>query len=162
MRRISIVSIVPIIAAAVMVGHVIPHLISEHRPTPPTTPPPSAAPANLPPKPWGAGSPAAPVRTAPPLVVRTCRLQPPLTDADWQPLLDALRPLVAREDRRAPIMARFNDDFVRRFEACGVDVLETSHDYVVIATPLGGLWTGARFRKTPHGWIALQMDGGDN
>jgi len=73
---------------------------------------------------------------AAPLVAPVCELQPPLKDAG--------------EHR----------EFVRRFETCGVDVREFDDD-VLVMTPSGGPWTGARFRKTPHGWIALQIDGGD-
>jgi hypothetical protein len=35
---------------------------------------------------------------------------------------------------------------------------------VLVATHFDGhwgMWMGARFRKTPHGWTALQMDEGD-
>jgi hypothetical protein len=89
-----------------------------------------------------------------------CRFQPPLTVADRKPLLDALRPLVAREEVRNPSLARDSREFLHRFEDCDVDVREFP-DHVLVLTPFGGYWTGARFRKTPRGWIALQLDGGD-
>lgn len=76
---------------------------------------------------------AAPATPDAPLVVPICQLQPPLNEAD---------------------------ELVRRFETCGVGVREFHND-VLVMTPVDGWWTGARFRKTAHGWIALQMDGGD-
>lgn len=83
------------------------------------------------------GARAAPAAELPaPLIAPVCELQPPLKDAG--------------QDR----------EFIRRFETCGVDVRELDDD-VLVMTPSGGPWTGARFRKTPRGWIALQMDGGD-
>jgi hypothetical protein len=160
MRRIPMVSyFIPIIAAAVLVGHVVPHLLLQRC----AWQPPADAPPSLPPKPWTAGPTAPALPPAPPLVTRTCRLQPPLTEADWKPMLAALRPLVAREDLQFPVMASVRDEFLRRFEACGVDVFKHT-DYVLVATHFDGhwgMWMGARFRKTPHGWTALQMDEGD-
>lgn len=73
---------------------------------------------------------------ASPLVAPVCELQPPLKDA------------------------AAHREFVRRFETCGVDVREFDRDLLVM-TPSGGPWGSARFRKTPHGWIALQMDGAE-
>ena len=96
----------------------------------------------------------------PPLVAPACRLQAPLTEADREPMLAALRRLIAREQRRYPYLADDGRRFLRRFEACGVDVRERS-DYVLVASAFGGEWLGARFRKTHRGWIALQLDGGD-
>jgi hypothetical protein len=82
------------------------------------------------------GARAAPsAEPASPLVAPICELQPPLNDG------------------------AAHREFVHRFEICGVDVRELDRD-VLVSTPSGGPWSGARFRKTPHGWIALQMDGG--
>jgi hypothetical protein len=157
MRRVSIVSV---IAAAVVVGHLAYHLV----PRRPTRQP-SVATTVLPPRPWAAGPVATYMKTAAvippaPVIPQACRLQPPLTEADWKPMLAALRPLVERTDRRYPYLARDHREFVHRFEACGVDVRQFD-DYVLVLTGFGGYWTGARFRKTPHGWIALQTEGGD-
>jgi hypothetical protein len=156
MRRVSIVSI---IAAVVVVGHLAYHLVPRHLAARRPTRQPPVLTAALPPKPWVAGPVATYIKTAP-VLPRACRLQPPLTEADWKPMLAALKPLVAREVRRYPNLASDDRAFVHRFETCGVDVRQFD-DYVLVMTAFGGYWTGARFRKTPHGWIALQTDGGD-
>jgi hypothetical protein len=128
MRRVSLVSL---IAAAVVIGHLAYHLVPR-RLTPPAQLG-NAAAVNLPPRPWAAGTHQAAVsilETAR-LLSRTCRLQPPLSEAD-----------------RA---------FVERFQSCGVDVHEFDDD--LVATAFGPDLTGARFRKTPRGWIALETGG---
>jgi hypothetical protein len=155
MRRVSIVSV---IAAVVVVGHLVYHL-APRRPAwhPPVVR--ATFKAALPPKPWAAGPVATYIKTAP-VIPRACQLQPPLTEADREPMLDALRPLVERMDRRYPYLTREHREFIRRFETCGVDVREFD-DQILVATAFGGWWTGARFRKTPHGWIALETVGGD-
>jgi hypothetical protein len=161
MRRVPIVSV---IAAAVVVGHLAYHLVPvplvpHRRPTwhqPVVTPTLAVA---LPPKPWAAGPATTYIKTAP-VLPTACRLQPPLTEADWKPMLAALKPLVERTDRLYPSLARDHREFVHRFETCGVDVRQFD-DYVLVLTDFGGYWTGARFRKTSHGWIALQTEGGD-
>jgi hypothetical protein len=149
MHRISLVSL---IAAGIVIGHVAPHWLASrvHRPAPPMPATPTSPPTEAP----------------PPLVAPACRLQAPLTEADREPMLAALRRLIAREQRRYPKLPNLPylaDDgrrFLRRFEACGVDVRERS-DYILVASAFGGEWLGARFRKTHTGWIALQLDGGD-
>jgi hypothetical protein len=103
MRRISIV---PLIAAAILVGHVAPHLLLTHQ----RASNPIATFVALP-----TGSPA-------PLVVPTCRLQAPPTADDREPMLAALRQLIARDDQRYPYLADNSSDVVRRFEPCGVGV----------------------------------------
>ncbi len=154
MHRIPLVSV---IAGCVVVGHVVPHLLAPH----PATPRPPATLQSLVTADLAADPAAGPAGADPPsLVVPTCRLQPPLTASDREPMLDALRPLVARTDRLYPYLAPDHREFVRRFETCDVDVRDF-HDYVLVMTDFGGYWTGARFRKTPHGWIALQTEGGD-
>jgi hypothetical protein len=166
MHRISLVSL---IAAGIVIGHVAPHwLVSRvHRPAPPPTRRSEIAEiadiadiAHI----ADVAAPATPTSLAteapPPLVAPACRLQAPLTEADREPMLAALRRLIAREQRRYPYLADDGRRFLRRFEACGVDVRERS-DYVVVASAFGGEWLGARFRKTNRGWIALQLDGGD-
>lgn len=145
MHRVSLVSV---IAVCIVVGHVVPHLLA---PRPATPRPPATLQSVVP---------ADPAADPAPLIAPNCRLQAPLTASDRDPMLDALRPLVARTDRLHPYLARDHREFVRRFETCGVDV-RNFNDYVLVMTPFGGYWTGARFRKTPRGWIALQMDGGD-
>jgi hypothetical protein len=150
MSRVSIVSSVA--AAVVLIGHFAYHLTSRGAQRPGT----AQAPVTL----QSAAAPPLPVVQTEPLVARPCRLEPPLTVADRKPMLDALRPLVAREEVRYPYLAGDARELLRRFEACSVDVHEF-RDYVLVAVPLGGYWTGARFRKTPRGWIALQLDGGD-
>jgi len=123
MRRVSLVSVM---AAAVVIGHLGYHLV--HRCSTQRV----VAAVDLPPRPWAAGAPApAPFVETADILSHTCRLQPPLSEAD-----------------RA---------FIERFQTCGVDVLEF-HDDVLLATAFGRDLTGARFRKTPHGWIALASD----
>jgi hypothetical protein len=136
MRRVSLVSL---IAAAVVLGHLAYHLVllAPLR-RPPAQPGQLGQPAavNLPAKPWAAGTyqAAASVLETAHLLSHTCRLQPPLSEAD-----------------RA---------FIERFQTCGVDVREFDDD-VLVATAFGGDLPGARFRKTPRGWIALATDGRD-
>jgi hypothetical protein len=157
MHRISLVSL---IAAGIVIGHVAPHWLASrvHRPKPPPTRQADIADiAHI-------AEVAAPTSLAteapPPLVAPACRLQAPLTEADREPMLAALRRLITREQHRYPYLADDGRRFLRRFEACGVDVRERS-DYFLVASAFGGEWLGARFRKTHRGWIALQLDGGD-
>ena len=93
MRRISIV---PLIAAAILVGHVAPHLLLNHQ---------------------RASNPLAVATVEPPapLVLPTCRLQAPPAADDREPMLAALRQLIARDDQRYPYLAD-NSDVLR----CGV------------------------------------------
>jgi hypothetical protein len=149
MSRVSILSSV---AAAVLIGHLFYHLASRGVRSPGTAHPRAPLPS--------AAEPQLPVIQTEPPVARPCRLDPPLTVADQKPMLEALRPLVAHEEVRYPYLARDAREFLRRFEAGSVDVHEF-RDYVLVATPFGGYWTGARFRKTSRGWTALQLDGGD-
>jgi hypothetical protein len=149
MSRVSIASSV---AAAVLVGHLAYHLISREAPR--------LRIAQSPVPRHSAAAVALPALQTEPLVARPCRLEPPLTVADRKPMLDALRPLIAREEMQYPYLARDARELLRRFEACSVDVHEF-RDYVLVATPFGDYWTGARFRRTPRGWVALQLDGGD-
>jgi hypothetical protein len=154
MHRISLVSL---IAAGIVIGHVAPHWLASrvHRPAPPPIrQSPEIAVVAAPPTLTSLAT------EAPPLVAPACRLQAPLTEADREPMLAALRRLIAREQHRYPYLADDGRKFLRRFEACGVDVRERS-DYILVASAFGGEWLGARFRKTHHGWIALQLDGGD-
>jgi len=160
MHRISLVSL---IAAGIVIGHVAPHWLASrvHRPAPPPTRRSDIADiAHI----ADVAAPATPTSLAteapPPLAAPACRLQAPLTEADREPMLAALRRLIAREQHRYPYLADDGRKFLRRFEACGVDVRERS-DYFLVASAFGGEWLGARFRKTHHGWIALQLDGGD-
>jgi len=99
MRRISIV---PLIAAAILVGHVAPHLLLNHQRA--SNP---LAVATWEPLPDGAPA---------PLVVPTCRLQPPPTADDREPMLAALRQLIARDDQRYPYLADNSSDVLR----CGI------------------------------------------
>jgi len=46
-----------------------------------------------------------------PLLPPSCRLEPPLAQADREPMLTALRQLIARDERRYPRL-----DFARCFE----------------------------------------------
>jgi hypothetical protein len=71
----------------------------------------------------------------------------------------SLRPLVERADPKSP-MNKYEWEFFRRFEMCAVDIFDQPN-YLLVAAPFGGFWQGARFRKTAHGWIALELDGGD-
>src|SRR6185503_18034667 len=93
MHRVSLVSV---IAACIVVGHVVPHLLAHRAPCP-------AHPhAVLVPR---------PAHETPPLLPPTCRLEPPLAQADREPMLAALRQLIARDERRYPRL-----DFARCFE----------------------------------------------
>jgi hypothetical protein len=128
MRRVSLVSVM---AAAVVVGHLAYHLLPLARHPMRKT---DAAAVALPPRPWATGAPStATILQTARFATHTCRLQPPLTEADRE--------------------------FIERFQTCGVDVRELDDD-VLVATAFGGTWTGARFRKTPHGWIALEPEAG--
>lgn len=110
MRRLSIV---PLIAAAVAVGHVGPHLLAALRRTSGTSatshPPPAAL--------W-----SAPASESAALVAPVCRLQPPPAVADREPMLDALRRLIATEEERYPYLADNDETIVARFAPCGVAV----------------------------------------
>jgi hypothetical protein len=107
MRRLSIV---PLIAAAIVLGHVVPHLLVTHhrmslgRSAPASTPR------------FGVN------RGSPPLVAPTCRLQPPPGLADREPMLDALRRLIATEEERYPYLADNDETIAARFAPCGVAV----------------------------------------
>ena len=118
MRRVSLV--VSLIAAGVFLGHVLPHLLLHsfgscrlraHRAPRHqfivTAPALKEAPAPFVTEP------------APPLVVPTCRLQAPLTEADREPMLAALRQLVARDAHRYPYLAADDQKILRSFETCG-------------------------------------------
>jgi hypothetical protein len=100
MRRLSIV---PLIAAAIVVGHVMPHLFASH---------------------YGMSEPAVTRRSAlrsegPLLVAPTCRLQPPPAVVDREPMLDALRQLIAREEKRYPYLADNDRTILGPFQPCG-------------------------------------------
>jgi hypothetical protein len=103
MRRLSIV---PLIAAAIVVGHVMPHLLATRCRT-------SDPPGRLR---------SAPDSESPLLVAPTCRLRPPATLVDREPMLDALRQLIAREEKRYPTLADNDGTMLARFDACGVIV----------------------------------------
>src|SRR5262249_51825010 len=112
MRRVSIVSC---IAALVVAGHLAYHLVPR-----PWAEAPVAA-VSLPPSP-GVSGPPPPAVGPPPLVVSTCRLQPPLREeADREPMLAALRQLIAREVLSYPHLAGDGDgrNVLRRLETCG-------------------------------------------
>jgi hypothetical protein len=103
MRRLSIV---PLIAAAIVIGHVVPHLFASH---------------------YGMSEPAVTRRSVlrgegPLLVAPTCRLQPPAAVVDREPMLDALRQLIAREEKRYPYLADNDRTILDRFDPCGVAV----------------------------------------
>jgi len=112
MRRVSIVSR---LAALVVLGHLAYHL------APRLAPSPGAMQARVGPTPTA----PAVVETAS-LIARSCRLQPPLaaqsgqSGTDPQPMLAALRQLIAREEERYPYLASNDDDLLRRFELCPV------------------------------------------
>src|SRR6188768_2571984 len=96
MRRISIV---PLIAAAIVLGHVAPHLLLTHQRA-------SNALATLP-------------SASPPLVAPACRLQaPPPAEDRGEPMLAALRQLIARDEQRYPYLADNSEDALRRLEPC--------------------------------------------
>ncbi|HXU00939.1 MAG TPA: hypothetical protein VN903_08105 [Polyangia bacterium] len=83
------VPLVTVIAACIVIGHVVPHLLAPHDPLQraPLVAPPQASHAPL---------------EAAPLLPPTCRLQPPLADADREPMLAALRQLIARDEQGYP------------------------------------------------------------
>ena len=97
------------LAPAVVIGYLAYHLAPRESQRP------GAVQAPFPPQSDAARAPPA-IQPAP-LVARPCRLQPPLTDADRKPMLDALRPLVAREEVRYPYLSR--DVPRRRFLPAG-------------------------------------------
>jgi hypothetical protein len=108
MRRVSFVSR---LAALVVVGHLAYHLAPRLAPSPGVTQA-RVGPAPVP----------AVVETAS-VIARSCRLQPPLATQDGgdpQPMLAALRQLIAREEERYPYLASNDDDLLRRFELCPV------------------------------------------
>jgi hypothetical protein len=108
MRRLSIV---PLIAAAIVVGHVAPHLLARHRIFDPAV---ARDPAVTRRSPLGTEGPL--------LVAPTCRLQAPRAVGDREPMLDALRQLIAREEKRYPYLADNDRTMLARFEPCGVIV----------------------------------------
>jgi hypothetical protein len=85
MHRVSLVSIV---AAGIVMGHVAPHLLGRLHRVPPSPTHAQAARAE-----------------APPLLPPVCRLQPPLAEADREPMLEALRQLIARDGLPYPYLA---------------------------------------------------------
>jgi len=98
MHRVPLVSV---IAACILVGHVVPHLLAPHRPAQRTV---------VSARPRAVMTPRAAPETAP-LLPPSCRLEPPLAQADREPMLAALRQLIARDERRYPRL-----DFARCFE----------------------------------------------
>jgi len=100
MRPVSIVSF---IAAVVVIGHVVPHLLA--------------------PRTVASGPPATLQSTVgiatPPLIAPDCHLQPPLSEADRRPMLVALT-------LRYPHLTAEHRDLFRRFQTCGVDVQRPS------------------------------------
>jgi hypothetical protein len=146
MRRVSTVTV---LAAVVVIGHLVYHLRPE--PAPPS--PAASAPEPSPPD----TSPVAVDVPAPEPV--PCSAYAPIKPAEWKLMSASLRPLVERAALRSPI-GEYEWEFFRRFELCAVDIFDRPN-YLLVAAPFGGFWQGARFRKTPHGWIALELDGGD-
>lgn len=148
MRRVSTVFV---LAAAITVGHLGYHLLPRpaRQPAAPPAPPPAVIEA----------TPPATVEAAPPASA-PCSAYAPIKPAEWKLMSASLRPLVENAARRDPSWAKYDWEFFRRFELCGVDIRERPN-YLLAMTPFGGFWQGARFRKTNHGWIALQLDGGD-
>ena len=147
MRRVSTITV---LAAAVVVGHLAYHLL---------LPGPASKPAAPSPEP------SAPAATSPVVVdvpapdPVPCSAYAPIKPAEWKLMSASLRPLVERASLGSP-MGRYEWEFFRRFEMCTVDIFDRPN-YLLVAAPFGGFWQGARFRKTAHGWIALQLDGGD-
>jgi hypothetical protein len=156
MRRFSVVSG---IAAAVVAGHLGYHMAPSRPPPPVAVGPGVASPSLVLATPALVEAPPAAFDAAPSPSV-PCALQRPLTKADWKPMLDALRPLVARYELKSPDYARDYRHFVRCFELCAVNVSQTT-DQVIVGCSLGDLWVGAHFRKTPGGWKALRLASGE-
>ena len=111
MRRISIVSFIPILAALVVLGHVVPHLMARRDHAPPPHATLQSAPG-----------------VTPPLIAPTCQLQPPLTEADRRPMLVALT-------LRYPHLAAGQRDLFRRFQTCGVDMRRTAAGFAAVGIP---------------------------
>ncbi len=145
MRRVSTVTI---LAAAVVAGHLAYHLLPGPAPKPAAPSPEPSVPATL--------SVAIDVPAPAPV---PCSAYAPIKPAEWKLMSASLRPLVERSALRSP-MGKYEWEFFRRFELCAVDIFDRPN-YLLVAAPFGGFWEGARFRKTPHGWIALELDGGD-
>jgi hypothetical protein len=99
MHRVPLVSV---IAACIVVGHVVPHFLAEHAPA---APPPVTLQSLL----------ADPADAAP-LVAPTCRLQPPLSASEREPMRAALRQLIARDEQRYPRLTARHHDLVRCLE----------------------------------------------
>lgn len=153
MRRVGVV---PVLAAAVVVGH-----LAYHRYAPRV--------ATVP-------APAAPAPVAPALAaaVPSPRPEPPhcadregLTDPEWQQMRGSLERLVAEQPKRDPDFRGIYAVLVNRFANCAVGVHRKPGDWGVrkhelfVETGLGGLWVGAHFKKTKAGWVAYAFDGGD-
>jgi hypothetical protein len=145
MRRVSTVTV---LAAAVVAGHFAYHLLPGPPPKPAAPSPEPSVPATL--------SVAVDVPAPDPV---PCSAYAPIKPAEWKLMSASLRPLVEHAAADSP-MAGFEWEFLRRFELCTVDIFNRPN-YLLVATPFGGFWQGARFRKTVHGWIALGLDGGD-
>ena len=110
MRRVSILSSIPILAAVVVIGHVVPHLMARRDRAP-----------------QSAAALSAPGVTAP-LIAPSCRLQPPLTEADRRPMLAALT-------LRYPYLTAEHRDLFRRFQTCGVDMRRTAPRFAAVGLP---------------------------
>jgi len=108
MRPVSIVSF---IAAVVVIGHVVPHLL---------------APRFLPPQPQATLQSTQGI--TPPLIAPSCQLQPPLAESDRRPMLAALT-------LRYPHLTAEHRDLFRRFQTCGVDVSRTAPRFAAVGLP---------------------------
>jgi len=145
MRRVSTVTV---LAAAVVAGHLAYHLLPGPAPKPAAPSPEPSIPATL--------SVAVDVPAPDPV---PCSAYAPIKPAEWKLMSASLRPLVESAALRGP-MGKYEWEFFRRFELCAVDIFDRPN-YLLVAAPFGGFWEGARFRKTAHGWIPLELDGGD-
>src|SRR5262245_21609567 len=146
MRRVSLITV---LAAVVVVGHLAYHL----RPGPAQQAPVASAPQSVAP----AAVPAVP--DGPPPAPRLCSAYARIKPAEWKLMSASLKPLVERAALGSP-MAKYKWEFFRRFELCAVDIFDQPN-YLLVAAPFGGFWEGARFHKTGGHWIALELDGGD-
>jgi thiol-disulfide isomerase/thioredoxin len=147
MRRVSLVTL---LAAAVVVGHLAYHLIPKPASQPPT-------PSALEPSSHATMPVVVDVPAPEPV---PCSAYAPIRPAEWKLMSASLQPLVETDARRSPKFAKYEWEFFRRFEICAVDIREQPN-YLLVATPFDSFWTGARFSKTSRGWIALDLVGGE-
>jgi hypothetical protein len=145
MRRSTML---PILAAATVVGHLAYHLATDGRDGQS-----DVEPARVIQGPLVKASP--PPAPPPP----SCADRHPIAKSDWRPMAAALRLHLAA----MPGLAGGSFGYgllVTRLQTCLVD-LDGDLTDLHAKTASGGTWFGAHFRKNDLGWTVFRLDGGD-